>query len=297
MRVRFAGHSSNSGIAPRMRNCRLSLAIRLRNGHPFAMPLRSLFFSLPFWCLPAFSLFPRRLPVRSRHLSDPALKLEALRNLSRTWRRRRPSPPRRMAPSSSAMIRVIPGSTRRTRNARSSAIRASGRTGRRPCSRTSFTRRPAWLWHDGWLYVIHDPLLTRFKDTKGDGRGGCAGGSRHRISARSRMRGSTITWSAASPSAWTASSTSAWATRACITRRARTARRSRCWGGGIVRVRPDGTHLEVYSGGTRNHLEVDLDAMDHAFTLDNTDDGNGWWTRLTHHDRERLLRLSVLFQE
>ena len=24
-------------------------------------------------------------------------------------------------------------------------------------------------WHDGWLYVIHDPLMSRFKDTNGDG--------------------------------------------------------------------------------------------------------------------------------
>src|SRR3954465_7572085 len=24
-------------------------------------------------------------------------------------------------------------------------------------------------WHDGWLYVIHDPLMTRFRDTNGDG--------------------------------------------------------------------------------------------------------------------------------
>ena len=25
------------------------------------------------------------------------------------------------------------------------------------------------LWYDGWLYVMHDPMLSRFKDTKGDG--------------------------------------------------------------------------------------------------------------------------------
>ncbi len=48
-------------------------------------------------------------------------------------------------------------------------------------------------------------------------------------------------------------------------------------------MRPDGTGLEIFSTGTRNHLAVLLDAEDNAFTLDNTDDGNGWWTRLTHH--------------
>ncbi len=54
-------------------------------------------------------------------------------------------------------------------------------------------------------------------------------------------------------------------------------------GGGIVRCRPDGTEIEVVSTGTRNHLEPNLDAADRIFTYDNTDDGDGWWTRVTHH--------------
>ncbi len=54
-------------------------------------------------------------------------------------------------------------------------------------------------------------------------------------------------------------------------------------GGGVVRCRPDGTMIEVVSTGTRNHLEPNLDAADHLFTYDNTDDGDGWWTRVTHH--------------
>lgn len=53
-------------------------------------------------------------------------------------------------------------------------------------------------------------------------------------------------------------------------------------GGGIMRLRPDGTRLEVYSTGTRNHLEVALNAEDEKFTYDNTDDGLGWNTRFTH---------------
>lgn len=53
-------------------------------------------------------------------------------------------------------------------------------------------------------------------------------------------------------------------------------------GGGIMRFRPDGTQLEAYATGTRNHLDVALNAEDELFTYDNTDDGNGWWTRVTH---------------
>jgi putative heme-binding domain-containing protein len=52
--------------------------------------------------------------------------------------------------------------------------------------------------------------------------------------------------------------------------------------GGIYRMRPDGTGLETYCTGTRNHLDVAMNSEDEMFTYDNTDDGGGWWTRLTH---------------
>lgn len=53
-------------------------------------------------------------------------------------------------------------------------------------------------------------------------------------------------------------------------------------GGGVVRVRPDGTGLEVYSRGTRNILEVALDPWLNGFARDNTNDGGGWDVRLHH---------------
>lgn len=52
--------------------------------------------------------------------------------------------------------------------------------------------------------------------------------------------------------------------------------------GGVIRVRPDGTGLEVYSTGTRNILEVALDPLLNGFVRDNTNDGGGWDTRLHH---------------
>jgi putative heme-binding domain-containing protein len=52
--------------------------------------------------------------------------------------------------------------------------------------------------------------------------------------------------------------------------------------GGIYRMRPDGTGLEVYCTGTRNHLDIGFNTEDEMFTDDNTDDGGGWWTRYTH---------------
>lgn len=53
------------------------------------------------------------------------------------------------------------------------------------------------------------------------------------------------------------------------------------FGGGIFRVRPDGSELESYSTGVRNILDVVLDADDQAFTFDNTDE-HEWMGRITH---------------
>lgn len=136
------------------------------------------------------------------------------------------------------------------------------------------------LWHDGWLYVMHDPLLSRFKDTKGAGVADVRedlvtslglppneGLNDHVVSGLAMGMDGMLYISAGDRGIHNAKGTDG--TLLSL------------WGGGIVRCRPDGTALEIFSGGTRNHLEVDLDAMDHAFTNDNTDDGNGWWTRVT----------------
>jgi putative heme-binding domain-containing protein len=53
-------------------------------------------------------------------------------------------------------------------------------------------------------------------------------------------------------------------------------------GGGVIRFRPDGSHLEVFASGTRNHLDVPLDEHDRIFVRDNTDDGDGWNTRFMY---------------
>ncbi len=53
-------------------------------------------------------------------------------------------------------------------------------------------------------------------------------------------------------------------------------------GGGIVRVRPDGTDLEVVVVGTRNIYDVAIDPFMNMFTCDNTNDGDEWNLRLSH---------------
>lgn len=53
-------------------------------------------------------------------------------------------------------------------------------------------------------------------------------------------------------------------------------------GGGIVRIRPDGSEMEIYNWGLRNILDVCIDPYMNAFTRDNTNDGGGWNVRLSH---------------
>jgi glucose/arabinose dehydrogenase len=54
-------------------------------------------------------------------------------------------------------------------------------------------------------------------------------------------------------------------------------------GGGIVRVRPDGSELETYTQGHRNVYDVAIDPFLNVFSRENTNDGGGWNVRFAHH--------------
>ena len=67
-------------------------------------------------------------------------------------------------------------------------------------------------------------------------------------------------------------------------------------GGGIVRVRPDGTEMEVYTHGTRNIYDVAIDPLMNIFTRDNTNDGGGWNIRFSHHIQSGEYGYPLLFK-
>jgi putative heme-binding domain-containing protein len=67
-------------------------------------------------------------------------------------------------------------------------------------------------------------------------------------------------------------------------------------GGGIVRVRPDGTEMEVYTHGTRNVYDLAIDPYMNIFTRENTNDGGGWNIRFSHHIQSGEYGYPVLFQ-
>jgi putative heme-binding domain-containing protein len=55
------------------------------------------------------------------------------------------------------------------------------------------------------------------------------------------------------------------------------------YGGGIARVRPDGSELEMFVHGTRNVYDVAIDPFMNVFSRENTNDGVGWWVRFSHY--------------
>lgn len=67
-------------------------------------------------------------------------------------------------------------------------------------------------------------------------------------------------------------------------------------GGGVVRFRPDGSGLEVFSDGTRNIYGISITSTLDLFARDNTNDGGGWNVRFHHlsgledHGYPRLFR-------
>jgi putative heme-binding domain-containing protein len=55
------------------------------------------------------------------------------------------------------------------------------------------------------------------------------------------------------------------------------------WGGGVVRVRPDGSEMEPYALYMRNICDIAITPTMDMFSRDNTNDGKGWNTRFHHY--------------
>ncbi|MCF7567020.1 c-type cytochrome [Sabulilitoribacter arenilitoris] len=67
-------------------------------------------------------------------------------------------------------------------------------------------------------------------------------------------------------------------------------------GGGGVRVRPDGTEMEIYTHGLRNIYDVAIDPFMNIYTRGNTNDGGGWNIRFAHHIQTGEYGYPVLFK-
>ena len=137
-------------------------------------------------------------------------------------------------------------------------------------------------WHDGALYVMNMPRLTVLRDTDGDGKADRRKdlftdlGPRahrperpHRLGTPVRHRRLPLHLDRRQG-------------RAQGDRTRRPDRPAQA-AAAFSAAGPTAPASRSSPPGTRNHLEPNLDARDNLFTYDNTDDGDGWWTRVTHH--------------
>ena len=139
-------------------------------------------------------------------------------------------------------------------------------------------------WVDGTLYVVHAPFLSAFRDTDGDGKADARvdlitglgprlpgfNGINDHIASGIRLGMDGFLYIAVGDKG--------------IPRGVgRDGTTIQLHGGGVIRIRPDGTGLEVVSTGERNPLSVALSATDEVFTYGNDDDSKRWPNSLTHH--------------
>ncbi len=138
------------------------------------------------------------------------------------------------------------------------------------------------VWDHGSLWVLHPPLLSVFRDTNGDGTADESHVLIEGISTDEvEKRGADHTTNGIRMGidGWIYIAVGDFGFQQAKGRDGRTLGRR---GGGVVRVRPDGTEMEFFSWGQRNIVDVAIDPSLNVFTRDNTNDGGGWDIRLSH---------------
>jgi putative membrane-bound dehydrogenase-like protein len=129
------------------------------------------------------------------------------------------------------------------------------------------------------VYVMHPPMLTAYRDTDGDGIADESTDIVTGLGFDLDFRGADHTTNniQLGPDGWLYVAVGDYGfIRAVGT----DGRQIQHRGGAVVRVRPDGTNLEIVAVGTRNIYDVAIDPLARLFARDNTNDGDGWDTRL-----------------
>jgi putative heme-binding domain-containing protein len=139
-------------------------------------------------------------------------------------------------------------------------------------------------WVDDTLIVVHAPYLSAFKDTNGDGQAdervdlmtglgptipGFNGINDH-VASGLRLGIDGYLYIAVGD-------------KGIPHGVGRDGTEIQLYGGGVIRIRPDGSGLEIVSTGERNPLSVALSAVDDIFTYGNDDDSKKWPNSLTYH--------------
>ncbi len=137
------------------------------------------------------------------------------------------------------------------------------------------------IWDDGTLYVLHPPTLTAFIDTDHDGSADKSEVLIKGIGFDLKFRGADHTTNGIRLGI-DGFIYVAVGDYGFIKAEAKDGTTHQLLGGGIVRVRTDGTGFEIVSRGQRNIYDVAIDPFLNLFTRDNTNDGDGWDVRLSH---------------
>ncbi|MBI4600694.1 MAG: HEAT repeat domain-containing protein [Planctomycetes bacterium] len=134
-------------------------------------------------------------------------------------------------------------------------------------------------WLEGKLYVLHNPKLTVFAD------GGAAAAGREDLISSTLPEPWALDWNDHVPANFRLAMDgflyASVGDKGVYDCRGRDGKAVSLHGGGVLRLRPDATGLEVFATGTRNHLDVAITAEDEVFTYDNTDERD-WWSRVAH---------------
>ena len=134
-------------------------------------------------------------------------------------------------------------------------------------------------WIDGKLYVLHNPKFSVFVDD-----GGVAG-SRVDLLESTNPDPWALNWNDHVPANFRLAMDGylyfATGDKGLYHCRGRDGREVDMPSGGIFRMRPDGTALEVFCTGVRNTLDIAMNDEDEIFTYDNTDE-HDWMGRFSH---------------
>jgi putative heme-binding domain-containing protein len=156
-------------------------------------------------------------------------------------------------------------------------------------------RGVAWDGSTRTLYVMHPPFLTAYHDDAGVG---VANRQEDLISGLGfglDFRGADHTINGCRLGI------DGWIYIACgdygaVLAKGKDGRSFELRGGGVVRIRPDGTGMELVIKGARNILSVALSPTMEIFTRDNTNDGDDWNDRLSYNPFGAQMGYPTLFR-
>lgn len=141
---------------------------------------------------------------------------------------------------------------------------------------------PRGIWFDhNTLYVMHPPFITAFVDANGDGVSDRSDVLVRGLGFDLKFRGAdhTVNGMRMGIDGFLYIAVGDYGATNAV---GKDGASLQLHGGGVVRVRPDGTGLELVSQGQRNIYDVAVSPEMDLFTRDNTNDGDGWDVRLSH---------------